>query len=156
MREFFQGWRRKIGCATLVMACVLMIGWVRSMREFHCLAVAKNMIVQSTKGRVTLFWDNSDSRNPVLWWHGETTDESYDPLQAQEGLNIDWRWSCAGVTLGAYTVQEGSRLARTDVYDVRYWLLVIPLTLLSAYLILWKPRKRKMADQPTISNLISN
>ena len=30
MREFFKPWRRKIGVVTLVMACVLMAGWVRS------------------------------------------------------------------------------------------------------------------------------
>src|SRR4051794_19488286 len=30
MRDFFKGWRRKLGCVTLVMACVFMAGWVRS------------------------------------------------------------------------------------------------------------------------------
>ena len=30
MREFFHGWRRKMGAATLVIACVLMMLWVRS------------------------------------------------------------------------------------------------------------------------------
>ena len=30
MGEFFQGWRRKIGCVTLVMAFVLVLGWIRS------------------------------------------------------------------------------------------------------------------------------
>jgi len=31
MKEFFQGWRRKIGVVTLVMALVFMAGWVRSL-----------------------------------------------------------------------------------------------------------------------------
>src|SRR5438105_3724804 len=30
MRDFFKGWRRKIGVLTLVMACVCMAAWVRS------------------------------------------------------------------------------------------------------------------------------
>jgi hypothetical protein len=30
MKEFFQGWRRKMGVATLVMACVLSGLWMRS------------------------------------------------------------------------------------------------------------------------------
>ena len=30
MLNFFKPWRRKAGCVTLVMACVLMVGWVRS------------------------------------------------------------------------------------------------------------------------------
>ena len=31
MREFFSGWKRKTGCLTLLMACVLAAGWVRSL-----------------------------------------------------------------------------------------------------------------------------
>ena len=31
MREFFRGWRRKIGVVTLLMALVAMGGWVRSL-----------------------------------------------------------------------------------------------------------------------------
>ena len=30
MRELFRGWRRKVGLATLVMACLLMGAWARS------------------------------------------------------------------------------------------------------------------------------
>ena len=30
MREFFRGWRRKTGLATLAMACVLTVLWMRS------------------------------------------------------------------------------------------------------------------------------
>ena len=30
MGDFFRGWRRKIGCVTLMMALVGMAGWVRS------------------------------------------------------------------------------------------------------------------------------
>ena len=30
MREFFRGWRRKIGLATLGLACALMLAWIRS------------------------------------------------------------------------------------------------------------------------------
>lgn len=31
MREFFQGWRRKAGLLTLLVACLFMTGWVRSL-----------------------------------------------------------------------------------------------------------------------------
>src|SRR5580698_5128736 len=30
MREFFRGWKRKVGVVTLLMACVLTVGWMRS------------------------------------------------------------------------------------------------------------------------------
>ncbi len=28
MRDFFHGWRRKLGCVTLMMACISMSGWL--------------------------------------------------------------------------------------------------------------------------------
>ena len=31
MRDFYRGWRRKVGIVTLVMACVFMGVWVRSL-----------------------------------------------------------------------------------------------------------------------------
>jgi hypothetical protein len=31
MREFFTGWRRRIGCITLLMAVVVTVAWVRSL-----------------------------------------------------------------------------------------------------------------------------
>ena len=40
MDEFFRGWRRKIGVLTLVMACVFMVGWVRSEAMFDMIAYA--------------------------------------------------------------------------------------------------------------------
>ena len=30
MRQFFRGWRRKVGCVTLVTACLLLAAWVRN------------------------------------------------------------------------------------------------------------------------------
>ncbi len=33
MGEFFNGWRRKIGCMTLVMACVFMARWMTTLTE---------------------------------------------------------------------------------------------------------------------------
>ena len=34
MREFFKGWRRKMGCVTLLMVCALMGAWARSYSVF--------------------------------------------------------------------------------------------------------------------------
>ena len=35
MMEFFRGWRRKVGVVTLAMACVFMVGWVRSLPDWN-------------------------------------------------------------------------------------------------------------------------
>src|SRR5262245_25775563 len=34
MREFFKGWKRKLGVVTLGLACAFAAGWVRSYSEF--------------------------------------------------------------------------------------------------------------------------
>lgn len=34
MREFFRGWKRKLGVATLVLACAFMGMWVRSLQRY--------------------------------------------------------------------------------------------------------------------------
>jgi len=39
MREFFRGRRRVVGVATLVLACVLMIGWRRSINHYDLLCI---------------------------------------------------------------------------------------------------------------------
>ncbi|MDB5348549.1 MAG: hypothetical protein JWP89_6926 [Schlesneria sp.] len=32
MREFFRGWRQKVGCVTMVVACFVLGLWMRSLR----------------------------------------------------------------------------------------------------------------------------
>ena len=154
MGEFFKGWRRKAGLVTLVMACLLTVGWMRSIAEFDCFCLTGNswlhvswfnVTIQSAEGRLTLFRDSPDYGIAALWWSGENakTIEPYDPLGVAEGIHIEWRRDWACFTFGAYHVLEGTELIRTDVYDIPYWSLVLPLTLLSAWLILIKPRKAK-------------
>ena len=64
MREFFQGWRRKVGVVTLVMACVLTAGWVRSflIRDILSINVFPQQIAaESNLGKIHLFrYENSE------------------------------------------------------------------------------------------------
>jgi hypothetical protein len=60
-----------------------------------------------------------------------------------EGFEFDWRWDWAGFHIGA-----GQYTSRRDQdCMVPYWAIVLPLTLLSGYLILVPSRKRT-ASQP--------
>ena len=88
----------------------------------------------------------------MLWSVLEKTDDSFlsiprwvtnsisrieDPYSAS-GIEWHWRW------VGIGSVKD--MVACEESYYIRllipYWLIVLPITLLSAYLILWKPRKR--------------
>lgn len=35
MRQFFRGWKRKLGCVTLALACLFLVGWVRSISHIE-------------------------------------------------------------------------------------------------------------------------
>ena len=72
MGDFFHGWRRKIGCVTLVMACVFMSGWVSSIRASHASAYSitdtSRIRLTSRDATVTLRWISSEF--PVRGFYG--------------------------------------------------------------------------------------
>lgn len=109
MLEFFRGWRRKTGVVTLVMALVLMTGWVRS---FHF---------------CDLLWIQSP-------WGSHFVYSECGHFRA---------WVFSGrrfATICGWVLSQPGEWMH-DGNSVPYGPIVIPLTLLSAYLILWKPRK---------------
>ncbi len=156
MREVFHGWRRKLGCVTLVMALVVYGAWMRS-RVRHDLVILpwgsdiyciESMWGQIDLGRVTV----QNNRMRASWKSDEITqanwrwvDEQGNPRAVDyltEVDEVEWRWDWVGFHFGAgHTSQH-----RTEDYLFPYWSVAIPLTLLSAYLILWKPRKQVNRD----------
>lgn len=79
MRDFFESWRRKVGCATLVMACVFAAGWLRSMSIADSL-ISRTSLFVSFKGDVVcqILLGQSDFTFSYKWadstandlWHG--------------------------------------------------------------------------------------
>jgi hypothetical protein len=124
-----------VGCVTLTMACVLMGVWLRS-RFFRD---SLNFPIGSRQYCVfsmasAIGWSGLDHSNGgVLEWESE-------PIAHSE---VDSELSA--LLLNAQMDFLDQRLA---IWLVSYWLLVLPLTLLSAYLILWKPRKREVSESP--------
>ena len=98
MRDFFHGWRRKTGCAVLIVACGFMGLWIRNFHEpdyFTYTQDSRHYAIHLASGT-------------VVW--SEFTPDRCGPIDI---------WS-------------------KEFHYSRY---VIPLTLLSAYLILWRPKK---------------
>ena len=98
MRDFFHGWRRKVGCALLVMAISAMYLWICS----YAVPVSFDLVYRYQ------FYVIESSGGGILW--SQWVSDGPDPMQT--------------------------------ITAIPYWLLTASLTLLSAYLILWKPRKR--------------
>ena len=124
MHEFFKGWRRKAGCIALVMACAVSGVWIRSF--VICDRLWLNMperskLVYSVGGSI-----GCQARN----YHHEWPIVSWDQLKFAE----------AGQVLRESDTTEFWR-SDGESWMITHWILLLPLTLLSAYLILWNPRK---------------
>ena len=108
--------------------------WMRSLVSVDDITVRRTKsreLLQSANGSIRWISFNSVApEKPSFDWN--TT-----PVECEAFIQVDnpymgWRsWG-------------GRR--RWIVRFVAYWLVTIPLTLLSAYLILWKPRKRMGAE----------
>ena len=111
MGEFFNGWRRKVGLVTLVIACLLATGWVRSCRYYDLIWIQDQ--------NASYFVYSMDGTVSVWWLSGRRFVSSFGWVSSEI---TNWE-------------ERGGH--------VSYWSLVLPLTLLSAWLILIKPRKAK-------------
>ncbi len=69
--------------------------------------------------------------------HDNGTPTPFNPWKYQ---NVEWRTDWIGFHFGAANATAGS-IRRVEFWIVPYWSIVIPLTLLSAYLLLSKPHK---------------
>ena len=130
MREFFRGWRRKIGVVTLVLACVFMAGWVRSYvtEDMLSLPVKDPSLswLTSTEGIIVWMTISEPNRNPEAAEVSVEQNTEDDILVATAVVN-----SFGGYITSAMTI--------TSFWFIPYWSLVLPLTLLSAWLLLSKP-----------------
>jgi hypothetical protein len=138
MSGFFNGWRRKLGVLTLIMACVFMGGWVRSEFIQDTITISpdsdSHIHFSSASGRLIILVMN-DIDNVIPFWGSRQV--TFD----------GWRIDGNNASLGKDNVpnfQFNLFNANADNFDerlvLRYWSIVVPLTLISAYLLLSKPR----------------
>ena len=132
MKEFFHGWRRKTGVVSLVMACAVMGLWLRSLKvwDFYAFpAGIRHHQFNSIDGG--FIWSSWDRQPPEDW------------------ASPDWEWiaddsDTAGPFPDFVKLWDNptNRRWKARYWYIYYWQIVIPLALLSAFLLLWKPRKR--------------
>src|SRR5262245_3802284 len=72
MREFFKGWRRKVGCVTLVMALASLGLWTRSFQSDDAITisiVSRTHMVRSWTGLVSWYsWNVLKEASPIPRW----------------------------------------------------------------------------------------
>jgi len=158
MSEFFHGWRRKAGCVLLVMALVFMGGWIRS-------RIIEDRVEYSTREDTTDIWISSDNEFGVI--RHFVDQEKYSKINPDETITLGPSyptWSTAPSGTAEFSSLNGRRrwlgigIADMETDDgsgymcvtACYWSIALPLTLLSAYLLLWpgKRSERKVKANP--------
>jgi len=142
MRDLFKGWRRKAGVVVLVMACGLVGMWARS---FH----TEDMYVYPIEPYVTDLLFSSGGcvgwrRDDEAVWDIPRDHRDYGFQSrrwdrqrfAWSSEVFNWRWDWRWCGLGHAVGHEA------ETWVLPYWMLVLPLTLLSAILLFWPLRKR--------------
>lgn len=131
MCEFIKGWRRKAGLGTLALACVFVGGWLRSRDTYDVIsltAFGRFNVVESELGRIRwLACDHDQSEWQELGWRSHSRNEP------------SWRYVVHTEIAMRYLGKHAW------AFGLNYRLIVLPLTLLSVWLILEKPRKAKPA-----------
>lgn len=152
MNEFFHGRRRKVGVASLALALAVMGLWFRSLNHVDGGAIQFSDQRGVTFGTrecglyvrryATLEPDMPEGppENLFEFWTTPAGDNGDDGLD-------DWLWNPGCWIISSDLTFCGFRYARfginaVEILLIPYWAIVLPLSLFSAYLILWKPRKR--------------
>ena len=143
MREFFRGWRRKVGCVTLVMACAITLLWLRSrfQSEQICFRPSDTIEIQ-----IELVDATADC---ACRWATRETFSEFNVIDWQSGPrrhSHQYRGTVPQIRLMEFSYVRPdcpSPRGNSIILHAPYPIPATILTLLSAYLLLWKPRKRK-------------
>jgi hypothetical protein len=170
MGEFLKGWRRMAGCVTLVMACVLTMGWVRSLYPHLPSPLPSQFVFDEQSWKFAYFfprvdhavdrlalkdscliWEKIEADAPIMvsnvigvWFNA--TDANFPDLEIQSNAWTSYREWC-GFAIGRFHLREGRFDLRIARLVLPFWSIVTSLTLLSAYLLLSKLRPGKLSLQ---------
>jgi hypothetical protein len=144
MREFFKGWRRKVGCALLLFTVFTAAAWIRSFLiwdQFNVVMFGRRFTLSSELGEIQ--WEVLSDwrvRRRLPFWDAiaSTKDDPQGALIDHENGDMFIRYSELK-NMGPGFWQHWICLIAS------YWSFVVPLTLLSAWLTLCQPRKRPAA-----------
>lgn len=148
MLASLSGWRRKIGCVILVMACILAFGWCRTSvytDQFEFGIANSNHFLTSTQGYFR--WTcvtKPEFMIPGWKWHSVAYGSPGEPLDNTAAIAWDWRWEWLLCEIGQGRYRGSPFTALTIPCFI-----AIPLTALSAWLLLTRRRESKVSEKQT-------
>lgn len=150
MGNYFTPWRRKAGVMSLVVACVFMGGWVRSMFRADCIGIRPYQSVVCSVGSYSglLSFDISPlMEDPPLLTCGSITLSTFRRMKSHQNGSIDDDIWFVPAQQRANWIGEvffrSKPISNTVRRQIPYWAVVIPLTLLSTYLLASNTRPTK-------------
>lgn len=142
MSEYFQPLRRKVGVLTLAVACGFAVGWVRSQSNFDSvripLALRRWIDLDSREGLLYVS-DNSLAQGKIQFRWEVTSTKSNESRIMPRATDLSVHLLGMGIGVSP-TPRNPLKPTINFAVIVNYWLLVIPLSLHSVYLLLSKPR----------------
>jgi hypothetical protein len=154
MKSFFNGWRRKVGIMTLLSALVMMIGWVRSdlsedWVSINSRRIRTRLLASSANGRINVLRWMPHETGPSFSWGARAASKDRNPLTNRgvkkpfdlwNEFNVENRFDWAGFHFGAGRHRSWNGVKRIEIWFIPYWSIVVPMTAVSAFFLLSKPR----------------
>jgi len=145
MSDFFHGWRRKAGCFLLVMASLLVGGWIRSMYMWDIFGDDDSVMpIFLHSSDNTFFLSRHSDWEFALCFPTWSTNAFRPVSRLIETGREEWRFRVLGV--GYATLPDGQFLM------LPYWLIVVPIALLSAYLLLWPGKRAERQTKASVED----
>ncbi len=156
MGDYFKPWRRKIGVMMLLMACVFAAGWVRSLDGVNRFSMKDQdyRLNWFASFNGSIFWQRVVPLDASKWstqineyavelfdeYASSVAEYLFGAILSNED-QFQWKYRFLGFEIGE-TQHDGSMGAvRVTIWKLSYSWLVIPLTLISCWLFLSKPRR---------------
>ena len=151
MGEFFKGWRRRVGITMLVLACVFMAGWLRSPFQQDTLSVSLGtsfcikLISVSHHLIIATLRIETDHPIPISLWSSERAAANQWVIEFDRNTMIN------GIKDQSFSADDADdvNLSVDDLnisvksVQVAYWLVLFPLTLVSVFLLFFRPQSSK-------------
>ena len=146
MREFFQGWSRKAGLVTLVLACIVTGVWLRSRLVVDQIMFSRGnalQILNSDNG--VLVWlaieMTSDEVRAIRFvWQSHPTNLFDKVEQSEDDTKSVGEWKFCGFSFGEGLFATNGQRLKLKYWGIFYALVTIPMTVISAWMLL-SPRK---------------
>jgi hypothetical protein len=141
MFDYFRGWKRKTGLLALVLSSVFAAGWVRSrlIMDHFCYRTSASTYQELFSVAGQIWWTGTiESRGKLdCKWYSSNQNTNILICRPEDIL---WRRKFFEFEFGEF---PDPNIGNATYCIAPYWSIVIPLTLLSAYLLLSKPRVSK-------------